>query len=118
MRALVLVAGLIATPAMAADQFDLACNYGKTPIRYRVDLSRGEACEQDCKKVWKLGAVTAGEIRLLDTSLNAPEESPQTIIVNRQTGALVHWIGGGRNPLTETAQCEIAPFSGFPVAKF
>ena len=118
MRAIAVMLGLIATPAMAADQFDLVCVYGKTPHRYRVDLIRGEACEQGCEKVWKMGAITTGEIRLLDTPLNSPEDSPQTITVNRQTGALVHWIGGGRHSMTESAQCKVAPFSGFPAAKF
>lgn len=117
MRALlVIVAGLMASPAMAADQFDLLCSFGKTPVRYRIDIPRGEACEGDCTRVWKMGPVTAGEIRLLDT-LSSAEEVPQTITINRQTGALKHWIGGRRS-LTEQAICEPTKFSGFPPPKF
>ena len=103
---------------MAAEQqFDLICQFGETPVRYRVDIVRGEACEGKCDRVWKMGIVTEGEIRLKDTLSHYPEELPQTMTVNRQTGQLSHWIGGSR-PLTESATCSAAPFSGFPAAKF
>jgi len=118
MRLLFLAAAFAATPAMAADKFDLLCAFGKTEIRYRVDIAGGEACEGACTRRWKLGAVTSGELTLLDTIVNSPSEVPQTIVINRQTGALRHWIGGPGRPLIEDAICEAAPFSGFPEAKF
>ncbi len=115
MRAIVLALGLLAAPAMAADQFDLICKYGSTPIRYRIDVARGEACEEECARVWRMGPSTAGELRVLDLDSSDPTEVRQTITVNRQTGELKHWIAGR---YVETAVCEAAPFSGFPSPKF
>lgn len=118
MRWMIAAVALAPTPAMAADQFDLICMFGKTEVRYRVDLDRGEACKDGCERVWKIGAVTSGEIRLMDTPLHYPDELPQTITVNRVTGALDHWIGAGAGALNETAACSPAPFTGFPTPKF
>lgn len=118
MRAFMLAFGLFAAPAMAADQFDLVCKYGNTPVRYRIDVARGEACEKDCARVWPMGLVTSGEIRLLDVNSGDPTRPPETITINRQTGQLRHWIGGGASAYVETATCEPAPFSGFPASKF
>lgn len=118
MRALVLALGLIATPAMAADQFDLVCKFGSSTVRYRVDLIRGEACQAECSRIWRMGPISDGELRLLDLDSSDPSEVPQTITVNRQTGELRHWIGGIGRPILETGRCESAPFSGFPARKF
>lgn len=118
MRSLLAVGLFISTPAMAADQFDLLCTFGETPVRFRVDLTRNEACRGDCLRVWKMGAVTSGEIRLMDTVKLYPDEVPQTMTVNRQTGVLEHQIFGGALPIVEHASCTPAPFSGFPAAKF
>ncbi|RSV41538.1 hypothetical protein CA234_09735 [Sphingomonas sp. ABOLE] len=98
-------------------QFDLICNFGKTPIRYRIDAAIGQACEQDCSRIWKMGPVTSGDMTLMDTT-GTPGEVQQTIVINRLTGKLRHWIRGLDGPLTEEATCSAAPFSGFPPAKF
>lgn len=119
MRLILLAMTMLTSAAPAsAEQFDLVCSFGKTPIRYRVDLTRGEACQGQCDRVWKIGAVTTGEIRLMDTPTNYPDELPQTMTINRQTGVLDHWIGGASGAITERASCEPAAFSGFPAAKF
>lgn len=122
MRAILAAAIMAALPGAAAQeaqQFDLLCTYGKTPVRYRVDIARGEACEAECSQLWKMGAVSTGEIRLKDTPANYPEQHPaETITINRQTGDLLHWVGPGRASFTEKAQCEPAAFSGFPDRKF
>lgn len=120
MRILVLGLALaaLASPAFAADQFDLVCKYGSTTVRYRIDVLRGEACEAACERIWKMGPATSGELRLVDLDTGDPSEVPQTITVNRKTGALRHWIGGSRNGIVESAVCEPAPFSGFPATKF
>lgn len=116
MRAFALALVIVSTPAATAEQqFDLICMFGKTEMRFRVDLAAGEACSEECSAVWPLGVVTAGEIVLRDTR-GMPSEVPQTYVVNRQTGLLTHWIG--RLNYTETATCTPAPFSGFPTARF
>ena len=120
MRVLVLLAMMVTLPGAAAEQqqFDLICTYGQTPVRYRIDLEQGVACEADCGRIWMLGPVSAGEITLKDTRNSYPAEAPQTITVNRQTGELLHWIGGSARSHTETATCTPASFSGFPAKKF
>ncbi|MFN3675290.1 MAG: hypothetical protein ACK4TC_04870 [Sphingomonas pseudosanguinis] len=117
MKTVILFVGLLSAPAVAADQFDLVCMFGKTEVRYRVDLARGEACQSVCDRVWKMGAVTSGEIVLLDTMHDYQTEVAQKIVVNRTSGILQHWIGRVR-PFTEAATCRSDPFSGFPAAKF
>lgn len=117
MKAVILFLGLLCSPAVAADQFDLVCMFGKTEVRYRVDLERGEACQGACDRVWKMGAITSGEIVLLDTMADYQTEVAQKIVVNRTSGNLQHWIGRFR-PFTESATCRSGDFSGFPVAKF
>jgi hypothetical protein len=120
MRAIIIatVIALLPAQAAAADQLDLICMFGKTEVRYRVDLAQQVACKDACDRIWKTGFSTAGEIRLMDTPVNYPEDIPQTITVNRLNGRLVHWIGGSVSPMNESASCEPAPFSGFPSAKF
>jgi len=115
MRAwMAILVGFVAAPAIAADQFDLACRVGNTPIRYRIDLARGNACEGGCERIWEMGPSTAGEIRLKDTTQNR-DEIAQTVTINRQTGAWRHWIAGVG---VEEGICEVAAFSGFPQTKF
>lgn len=120
MRAIVLALGLVSAPAMAADQFDLVCK-GKSgsTTRYRVDLTRGEACAGICDRVWKMGATTTSEYRLIDQSPVRGYDLEQLATVNRQTGAYSHYSkirGLGANRTEGT--CEVAQFSGFPAAKF
>ncbi len=117
MKAVILILGLLSGPAVAADQFDLVCMFGKTEVRYRVDLARGEACQGACERVWKTGAITSGEIVLLDTMADYQTEVAQKIVVNRTSGDLQHWIGRFR-PFTEAATCRSESFSGFPAVKF
>lgn len=119
MRLIGLALVMIAAPAAAADQFDLVCKVGaSTVIRYRVDVASGEACEAECSRVWRTGAISSGEIRLRDIDSEDPSAVPQTITINRTTGEWRHWIGGGRREYVETGVCEPAAFSGFPKAKF
>lgn len=118
MRVLILIMALFGGPVQAAEQFDLVCMFGKTEVRYRISLPRQEACQGECHRIWKMGASTTGELRVIDTIANYPDEIPQTVTVNRHTGDLVHWIGGTSRPITETATCKPQEFSGFPVAKF
>ena len=120
MRTIILALSAAALPGAAAEQqrFDLVCTYGQTPVRYRVDLQQGVACEAACLRTWTLGAVSAAELTLKDTRGSFPAETPQTITINRQTGELRHWIGGGVRDFIETASCEPASFSGLPAKKF
>jgi hypothetical protein len=115
--------GLVAmsTSAMAADQFDLVCTAKKTMVRYRVDLTRGEWCFDQCKLVQKLAEVTAGEIVLIRDKPLSPRDSETENRISRSDGS---WYWYNYSPRTSVVPnvtkgvCEPAAFSGFPTNKF
>src|SRR3546814_11903038 len=56
----------IASPALAADQFDLVCTSTEgSADRYRIDLTKGEACSGNCDRIWKMGEATTGELKVI-----------------------------------------------------
>jgi hypothetical protein len=110
---------LAATPAVAADQFDLVCTAKKDVTRYRVDLNRGEWFLEKCRGVVKIAEVTAGTLTLLDEKAAKSGDVEHHIIINRSTG---DWYSsfsvGDLAPSVERGTCEPASFSGFPSPKF
>lgn len=121
MRAWLAIVGLMATPAVAAEQFDLICKAPRAAERYRIDLARGEWCFGDCNLVQKLAEVTSGTIFLRKqepTSANGPKSINS---VNRSSGA---WHRYSFNPRYDRAPavmdgaCTPTEFSGFPASKF
>lgn len=118
MRALFLALAMISTPAIAADQFDLVCKGGGKPVRYRIDLAKGEACSDSCDRVWKIGRVTSGEISVIDRAPNYANDLEERMVVNRQSGEWRYFMSLSGKSATDQGTCEVATFSGFPAAKF
>lgn len=121
MRWVILAIGLVAAvPASAADQFDLVCTSKKTVTRYRVDLAKMEWCHEDCRGVVKIAEVTSSVLTLLDNQPKFENDGSHSIIINRQTGDWLNSISEPRSSYFSSVKgtCTVAPFSGFPAAKF
>jgi hypothetical protein len=124
MRALVTVLCLIATPAVAADQFDLTCKGRERPtamskwrpyeVRYRVDTSAKIYCRFTCEATETITSVDGAKIVFAKGEQRA---GASTIIhyVDRTDGKWVYFISGMADA---EGVCEVAPFSGFPNPKF
>ena len=110
--------GLLATPAMAADEFDLICSGSMATVRYRVDLTKGEACSGACERTWKMGAATSSELYVIDRRPEYRGDLEEQMVVNRATGKWAYFMSMNGKPDSGAGQCELAPFSGFPTAKF
>lgn len=122
LRALVSASTLAASPAIAADQqFDLICTSPTGNAHYRIDLDRGEVCEDECDRIRKVPGVTTGELKLADLRPSYPGEHggvEETSIVNRITGAWSYYARAAGRTFTHEGACKSAPFSGFPSRKF
>lgn len=117
MRIAILVLGLLAaTPAVAADQFDLVCVAKKDSEHYRINLQTGEWCFGSCKRVMKIKEVTEGTITLFD---DKPTDAVRTTAYNRIDRRTGQWEWYNYSPdlsivaMHITGTCEPAPFSGF-----
>jgi hypothetical protein len=106
---------LVATPAAAADQFDLICTAKKESQHYRVDLAKSEYCFGDCRQVMPIATITSGLIKFYDDEPKFPGDATKYNIVNRLTGEWQWYnysprLGPGAMDIKGT--CEPAPFSG------
>lgn len=112
---------LMATPAVAADQFDLVCTAKKTVVRYRVDLATGEYCDGNCTETRKIAAISSATLTLFDRRPAYRGDWEGKTEVNRTTGS---WSVNSYSPKTQpfpfqqNGLCEPADFSGFPQHKF
>ena len=123
---------LMASPAMAADQFDLKCkgtrqigiNKPAEPLEYglRINLATKQWCWDHCEEVYSIQEVRADRIVLKDivedTSI---KQKTSKNIVNRQTGAhdvILIEIRPYQSFAETKGHCEPAPFTGFPKTKF
>jgi len=112
---------LAATPAVAADQFDLVCTAKKSGTRYRIDLTRGEWCEGDGTVVKKVAEATTGMLFLARHEPSGVRDKTVRLWVNRNTG---EWADYSYDPAFDTTGslkkgfCQPASFSGFPSPKF
>lgn len=121
MRSLILLGLMVATPAAAADQFDLVCSAKKVSERYRVDLTSGEYCTAECKTVRKIQEVTTGVIVFQRTEPKVRRDPRILDQVNRTTGEWFssnYFPGIDLVPDMKQGTCQSAPFSGFPASKF
>lgn len=121
MRSFILALAILAAPAAAAEQqFDLICRSSTgSETRYRVDLARGEACSGRCEKIWKIGEVTTGQIKLIDKVPNLRGDLEERMAVSRITGEYDYYMSlGRRSPHVDSGLCEVAEFSGFPASMF
>lgn len=115
-----------------SQQFDLVCTgtrqeqlngpMASLSQRIRIDLGANQYCYDACDTVLSIAHVTASSIVFVDRQEDTPRRrSSMRAEVNRVTGAYRNlWIEVRPIPTywdTRT-QCERAPFSGFPAARF
>lgn len=110
--AALITALLLASPAFAADQFDLVCvvsepaDVKNMTSRYRVDLASGEWCMDKCAGTQKIAGLTSTRITFFaGRSLGH--------YTDRITGA---WVYASRGRVAR-GQCTLAPFTGFGAEK-
>lgn len=122
MKSIVLAAiAVVASPAMAADQFDLVCTAKQESTRFRVDLQRKEFCFDTCERVMPIAEITSGMLTFRKTDPSPPDNARSYNRVNRSTG---EWEWYSYTPRVSRhvqdikGACESAEFSGFPAAKF
>lgn len=124
MRAVILALGLLSTPAMASDQFDLICkgrqrilpsnHWRPYEVRYRVDLAQMIYCRFDCKSTESVAAADAARITF-QVPASASRSAYIVHYVDRADGHWKYYVGGDSDA---EGACEPKPFSGFPAAKF
>ena len=138
-RAVVVMAAmaLSSAPAWAAQppaKFDLVCKGEKretagaktsTPyeVRYRIDLDAKRWCRGACAEAAQILSVTPDTITFADRKDADPSEpNNATHTISRTTGQLTDHSSVGRYPNNKffdaKAQCDRAPFTGLPAAKF
>lgn len=125
MRALFLAFGLVATPAMAADQFDLVCQteakhsingrWAKEELRYRVDLGALRWCQGACNGTDEVVEVKDTQLTLINREPKLSSAPTELLWIDRQSGALSYIRTGGiGNYEQRRGRCERTAFSGFP----
>ncbi len=121
----VLLAG---SPALAADQFDLACKGDKWTVqgepsapydfRVRVDLAAGKWCDGDCKAVQSLYSSSNDELVLTDEgTLNSRMEMSRVVTFDRKAGnfhSLFVQVRPTEGYLEYWAKCTTEAFTRFP----
>lgn len=119
---------LASSPAVAADQFDLACQgqrwtqRGGTAspysFRLRVDLAAKKWCEGECKAVQTI--VSADDDKLVftdDSTNNTRMDMIRQVTLDRKTNAFVHHFSQYRPDdqlLYIQATCKPEAFTPFP----
>ncbi len=124
-RAATLIFALaLASPAVAADQFDLSCMTAKpkkrsVPFTIKIDLVAGEWCIGKCEIVSKIASVTTSMIVLSETDNDREGQAGQW--VNRLTGEYYFYDRKPGQALfgwwSQKGTCEPAPFTGFGAEK-
>jgi hypothetical protein len=132
MKVAVLMAASLVSSAAHAQQFDLICTgqnsyqYHSDPEKtkewadtFRVDLTKGRWCRTECQLVNRIERQDDNEI--VFNSFNSPV-SIGVLSVNRRTGVLTedtaaNGVVGSWQSFT-SANCVLAPFTGFPPPRF
>lgn len=123
---------LAATPAVAADQFDLVCegtrqlgvNEPVKPLKYglRIDLSKRQWCWDHCEEVYPIQEVREDRIILRDVVQDTLRKRiTDRNIINRQTGdhnVILIETRPYQSFLETIGSCEPVAFTGFPKTKF
>ncbi|HEX2594806.1 MAG TPA: hypothetical protein VHL34_25110 [Rhizomicrobium sp.] len=129
---LITLAVVAATPAAAADQFDLICkgaqesvdslgnrtNVPKT-FEMRLDLAAKQYCEDSCSVLGKISEVTERAVIFEQSKSEPTPEGPaRWHYVSRETGNFVFATSdyGTLRQFSIKASCDAAPFRGFPKA--
>lgn len=116
MRRLWFAIGLLAaTPAIAANQFDLICTANKTKVHYRVDLDTGLYCEGSCSDAYRISDITPDMI-VFERHQRAFAGDKEYLQQVRTNGAWIKYFDPGRGMkdfTSLTGQCRREMFSGF-----
>lgn len=123
----IMILAACATPAAAADQFDLLCkgqqrfavNGATQPVeaRYRVDTAARRWCRDQCFSVEALIGATPEKLVFKSRPKTPPSEEVTDESFERATGKWVDLYVGPYPPgeyASTEGRCEVAPFSGFP----
>ena len=119
---------LAASPAVAADQFDLACKgYKWTKLggagedyvfRVRVDLAANKWCDNDCKSVQALVSATPDKLVLTDEgTLNSRMEVSREATFDRKSNDFHYKLLQSRpteDYLEYQGKCTSETFTPFP----
>lgn len=131
MRFLVLLALCASAPAVAADQFDLACQGTKLAqrdgtaaphaFRVRIDLTSQKWCMDSCAAVTDIYETKPDRISLADDIIyNTRSDLSNAVYVDRKTNAF-HQLATQDRPtvtyLKIDATCKVETFTPFPAAK-
>lgn len=119
MRWIVALAMVVATPAAAADQFDLVCTGDDEPWHYRIDLTKGEWCADDCKTTFALASVTSATLTIKEQQPKFRGDDRIVNSVNRVTGEWYFYRDLPKIGFSKVVkgECKPAPFSGFGADK-
>jgi hypothetical protein len=112
--AIIMTALLAATPALAADQFDLICKSKSETIRYRVDLSAGEWCWEKCEGAHKIASITSTRVTFKEEDVPSGKSYAY---VDRVTGKWWQFHQDRNSTSSNDGFCEPAPFTGFGAEK-
>ena len=130
-RPLALLLLCVGAPALAAGQFDLACQGTQvvkeggppeaTAFRVRVDLAGKLWCMDKCERALDIDDVTPDKITFQDDGvLNTRQEITREASLDRKSGKFHRFIFEIRpqtNYLKVEATCSEQPFTPFPSAK-
>lgn len=111
---------LAATPAVAANQFDLICTANKAKVHYRVDLDTGLYCEGSCFNTYKISDITPSMI-VFERHERAFAGDKEYLQQVRTNGAWIKYFdsgSGAKMPISLTGQCRRELFSGFYMDSF
>lgn len=122
---------VIASPALAADQFDLACKGTRTAqrggaaepysFRVHVDLAAQKWCEEACETVQPMVSVDDDKLVFVDdATLNTRLDLVREVTFDRKTNSFVHHFSQFRPTdayLSVKAQCTTEASTPFPAGK-
>lgn len=124
MRPSFLIFGLIASPALAADQFDLACKLeakysesGKWKPEaslFHIDLGKNRWCEGDCSTIDPIASVQPAYLDLRSQDNRFPRRQYNSLRIDRASGKLSHLVTAGSFYMERRGECKAEPFTGFP----
>src|SRR5688572_14211593 len=98
MRFILLLVALTSTPALAAEQYDLACQGTKISkkggpseayaFRVRIDLTGKKWCQDSCERVADIYEIGADKVVLADdVTYNSRTDLQNNVTVDRKTNA-------------------------------
>jgi hypothetical protein len=85
---------------------------------FRIDLERGRWCAGDCATTRRLAGVSETVITLDSLRDRTSNEQHFLSTLNRENGRYFSSFRSGRSLFVQNAQCEVAPFGGFPEPRF